>query len=855
MENNKLLGFFRCCVSAWTWRMAWRDSRSSRRRLLFFSASIVLGIAALVAIASFGKNLQAAIEEHAKSLLGADLVIASRRPFSEEQETLLKSLNGAQSREINFSSMIMFPRTEGTRLVQVRALSGDFPYYGPLETEPQQAALDFRRGEGVLVEESLLIQFGAKIGDPVKIGELTTRIVGRLQKVPGETLVFATISPRVYMALSDLDKTGLVREGSLARYKIYFKFGPQENVERLVDQLKTRLNQLRLSYNTVEERKKDLGNAMENLYNFLNLVGFIALLLGGVGVASAINVHLKQKLDTVAVLRCLGCSIGQTFAVYLIQATALGFIGALAGAALGLSVQKILPRVVADFVPFSVTFFTSWSAVLQAMAIGFAICLLFALLPLLSVRHVSPLAAIRSSYEHSSRGRRDPLLWLAYGLVGAGLLAFSFAHTEGWRDALGFAGGLALAFVLLAGTAKLITLLARRVIPPTFPYVLRQGLANLHRPNNRTILLMLSLGLGTFLILTLYLTQGTLLSELTTSRQGNQPNAILFDIQADQKQGVEDLIRAQQLQVLEEAPVVTMRINSIKGRPTEELLADKKEKIPHWALRREYRSTYRDHLRSAERIVAGKWHPQAEKEASIIPISLEEGIAEDLKVGLGDEIVFDVQGVPIATRVASLRQVDWKRVQPNFFVVFPAGVLEDAPGFHVLVTRITSPEQSATLQRAVVQKYPNVSVIDITLVLQTLDSVVGKVSYVIRFMALFTVATGLLVLVGAVLTGRFQRVRESVLLRTLGASRAQVLRILMVEYLCLGAMAALTGIALALASSWALARFVFEVGFTVSPLPVAASVVIVSLLTVLTGLVMSRGVLSHPPLAVLRSEA
>jgi len=297
-----------------------------------------------------------------------------------------------------------------------------------------------------------------------------------------------------------------------------------------------------------------------------------------------------------------------------------------------------------------------------------------------------------------------------------------------------------------------------------------------------------------------------------------------------------------------------MRINSLKGRRTEELLADKKEKIPHWALRREYRSTYRDQLRSAEKLIAGKWYPQAVKTDPVIPISVEEGIAKDLQVGVGDEIVFDVQGVPLTTRVANLRQVDWKRVQPNFFVVFPRGVIEEAPAFHVLVTRVDSAQSSATLQRSVVQQFPNVSVIDITLILQTLDSVVSKVSFVIRFMALFTVVTGLFVLVGSILSGRFQRIRESILLRTLGASRVQVLRILMVEYFCLGAMAAVTGIVLSVVATWALAQFVFEVKFSLAALPLVAAVAIVSTLTVVTGLLMSRGILNHPPLAVLRTE-
>jgi putative ABC transport system permease protein len=834
--------------------MAWRDSRTSRRKLLLFSCSIVLGIAALTAIGSLGSNLERAIEEQAKSLLGADLVIGSRQPFSPQEEQLFREIGGQESRELSFSSMIYLLRNNGTRLVQVRALEGNFPFYGRLETEPAGAAEEFRRSGGALVEESLLTQFDATLGDKIRLGNLTTPIVGRLKKVPGETVAFATIAPRVYLAMDDLPRTGLLREGSLVRYRVYFKFGPGTDVSKLVERIKPRLDRFRLSYNTVAERKRDLGRSMDNLYHFLNLVGFIALLLGGVGVASAIHVHVKQKLSTVAVLRCLGGSVAQTFAIYLAQGMALGAFGAVLGAALGVAIQTALPKVLADFIPFTFQFSTSWLAVARAMAVGFAICLLFALLPLLAVRRVSPLAAIRLSFEPTAR-RRDPLRWLVGACLVVGVAGFAWAQVRDWRIGLGFTGGLLLVFALLAGTARSLVAVTRRFVPAAFPFTVRQGLANLHRPDNRTLLLLLALGLGTFLMVSLYLVQQTLLTQLVSSGGTSQPNAILFDIQPDQKEAVSNLVTSLKLPVLDQAPIVTMRLTSVKGRAVESILADKQSPIPHWAVRREYRSTYNDGLRDGEKLIAGTWHAQVTNDANVVPISVEEGIAKELQVRLGDQIVFDVQGVPLTTRVASLREVDWRRIQPNFFVVFPRGVLESAPTMHVLVTRVSSSDESARLQREVVRKFPNVSAIDLTLVLQTLDSILGKISFVIRFMAMFTVLTGLLVLVGALLTGRYQRLQESILLRTLGASRGQIFRILVVEYLSLGLLAAMTGILLALTAAWALSAFLFKVSFVPQVIPLLVALFGVPGLTVFTGLLMSRGILNHPPLAVLRAEA
>jgi putative ABC transport system permease protein len=305
---------------------------------------------------------------------------------------------------------------------------------------------------------------------------------------------------------------------------------------------------------------------------------------------------------------------------------------------------------------------------------------------------------------------------------------------------------------------------------------------------------------------------------------------------------------------LDEAPIITMRLTFVNGRPVDAILADKMKEPHRWAFRREYRSSYSDHLRDGETIVAGQFVPTVTNGAEVIPVSLEQGIAGDLGVDLGDQLVFDVQGVPVTTRIASLRTVEWRRIQPNFFVVFPRGSLEDAPAMRVLVTRVASSDESARLQREVVKAFPNVSIIDLTLVVQTIDSIVGKISFVVRFMAMFTVLTGLLVLVSALVTGRYQRIQESVLLRTLGASRGTILKILVVEYLSVGALAALTGIGLSVLAAWALAVLVFKMTFAIALAPLVIALLIVPAVTVLTGLLVTRGILDQPPLVILRSE-
>jgi putative ABC transport system permease protein len=837
-------------------RMAWRDSRSSRWRLLLFSISISLGVAALIALGLFRTSLARAIDDQARSLLGADLVVESSRPFTAEQEQLLHSLGETQAREVRFRTMAFFPKSGGTRLVHVRALGGNFPFYGKMETAPAAAGRSFRNGGAAVPEESLLFQFRAQPGDPIKIGDAVFTIAGSLKKMPGEASPAASFAPRVYIPLQNLAQTNLLKPGSLARYLDFVKFAPGVDVETEVHKLAPQIERLGMEYDTVAKRKKDLGEALDNLYRFLNLVGFISLLLGAVGVASAIQAHLQQKVRTAAVLRCLGAAGQTAVAAYLLQAIAMGVVGAFAGAVVGLTIQQILPGVLQNLIPFPLPKAIAWTPVFRGMTTGFGVCVLFALPPLLRFRRVSPLLALRAEVEaNAAPGRRDFATWGVYLFIGASLVGFAISQAEHWIDGVFIAAGLGAAIGLLVALAKLLIYLVRKFLPPSWSFVLRQGLANLHRPNNRTLLLTLSLGLGTFLLLSLYLTRDVLLTQFRSIDANNQPNIFLFDIQPDQTRAVADLVRSLGLPVIQQAPIVTMRLIEVKGRKAAELLADPHRKTPEWELEREYRSTYREQLSETEKITSGAWvgriafHP-----GDTVPISVEQDIAKDLGVKIGDELVFDVQGVPIRTRVASLRKVDWKRFQTNFFIVFPAGALEKAPTFHVLVSRVPSPSASARLQNAVVAKFPNVSALDLTSVIQTVDAILSKVALVIRIMSLFTVGTGLIVLASTIWSGRYQRLKESVLLRTLGASRLQIWKILGAEYLFLGLLASATGIVLGLAASWALAIFVFKLDYAPSFWPMAFAAVIVTSLTVAIGLLTSYGVGSTPPLAILRQE-
>src|SRR5690554_5012606 len=390
----------------WLFKMAWRDSRTNIGRLLLFMSSIVLGIAALVAINSFGENLRTQIDIEAKELLGADLEVSSRTPISEEVRQRFDSLGFATSEEITFASMAYFPKTDGTRLVNIRAVEEEFPFYGKITTNPPGRAEGFTNNHHALADQTLMFQFDAEEGDTVKIGDVNFTIAAAILKVPGQSAITTTVAPAVFIPLGAMPETGLIQLGSRMNYKIYAKYPEGFNSEKFESFLKPWLETTELRFDDVNERKEELGDAYSDLTGFLNLTAFVALILGCVGVAGSVSIYIREKVNSVAVLRCVGATGRQAMIIYLIQVVAMGFIGSVFGAALGAAIQLILPGLFSYFLPFEVEMSLSYISIFQGIFLGVIAALLFALPPLLQIRKVSPLKAIRASFESETRAKR-----------------------------------------------------------------------------------------------------------------------------------------------------------------------------------------------------------------------------------------------------------------------------------------------------------------------------------------------------------------------------------------------------------------------------------------------------------------
>jgi len=645
-----------------------------------------------------------------------------------------------------------------------------------------------------------------------------------------------------------------LQRGSRVEYKEYLMLDDPSSADRLASEFRPLGREHSVRTETVAEEKEDYDEIVNNLSKFLGLIAFIALLLGGLGVASAVYVYIRRKTNAVATLRCLGMSSQQIISAFTLQIGMMGLTGAAIGTIIGLVLQSYLPLLFTEFLPFNIVQSISVPAILLGLFLGLTISVGFSILPLIGISSISPMLTLKST-EFSPLKNLSPVAKYSTLLVLFTVVLTLITYTtESLVAALFFSGGLIASVALLWGTALLLMKTVKGLRLKSFSYVWRQGTANLFRPNNQTPMLLTTLGMGMLLIGTLYLSQEMLLERISLQSNEDLPNIVLYDIQSDQNSGVNEIIRDEGGTIMQNVPIISMRLNGLKGRSVGEVRSDTTVDLSGWALRREYRVTYRDSLVESETLLEGEWIGEADGINSVVPISVAENIREDLRLELGDSLSFNVQGVNVNTVVASFREVDFQRPQPNFFIVFPTNVLENAPQFYATIVRTESDEQAYTIQQEIVSDYPNISAIDLSIALQSVQEFLDKISMAIQFMALFSIITGLIVLASSISISRKQRTRESVLLRTLGAVKSQITRIQTIEYVLLGLLATLTGLLLAFAASWSLAYFYFDLAFV----PDVTAMLVLSLVIILAATVIgwtgSRHIFKKSPIDVLRSE-
>lgn len=858
--------------------LAWRESRTARRRLLLYMSSIAFGVAALVAIDSFSDNVIDSVHDQSRALLGGDLAVRSRDTLATKARALLDSLarNGyGVAGETDFSSMALVRRTGGTRLIQIHAVGAGYPFYGDMVTAPRAAWSRLQDSANAIVDPSLLLSLHAAVGDSLTLGNKTFLITGTLESVPGDVGITAAIAPRVYIPERFAPATHLLVFGSRADREVLVKLPAGQTTEDFTASFGDRFRDMSASLLTAGYNESRLADTIDQLHNFLSIVGLVALLLGGIGVASGVHAFVMRKIEAVAVLRCLGATSWQVLALYTGQAAMMGLVGASVGAALGVGLQNLLPRALHDVLPMTVDVHLEPVAIALGLVIGVWVALVFALRPLLALRGISPLQALRreSDADVLRAARLDPLRNVVSAAIVVSVLVLTLERSDTTRHGVAFAAAVGIAIGILWLCAAALSWAARSTVRPSWPFTIKQGVASLYRPGNQTRAVVLAIGFGVFLVGTLYQVQHSVLAALGGRLAESRANIVFFDVQQEQHAGVDSIMRANGTQIIEETPIVAMRVSAVNGRSVDDLIraenvrrALERSGTPRnrtapgtrsrnrGMLRREFRSTYRDTLMGSERLTAGRWFGARAPHDTIYEVSLDQDAAGEMGVSIGDTITWNVQGVSVTTRVTSLREVKWASFEPNFFAVFETAALRDAPQQFAVLGHAPTRRAVALVQSRVVSVYPTISSLDLTLVQTTVADVLGKVTSAMRFLALLSLGLGIPVLFSAVSATRRERLREGVLLKTLGATKRQIGRMMFAEYALLGVLGAATGIVLSTVAGWALLHWIFRSRFQPAVLPALIVAFAMVLISVSIGLLTGRDVFAETPMAALRES-
>jgi putative ABC transport system permease protein len=827
--------------------LAWRETRGAGRHFAYLVACITLGVGALVAVGSFAASLERTVGRSARALMGGDVEIRSTQPLSSESMDVVAALTRPGTDTLPVTELVAMSAAGGkSQIVELKAVGRGYPLYGDLVSAPS-APLESLIGNGrALVHESLLIRLGLRVGDRLTIGEGDFTVSGVIRQEPDRAVGVFSLGPRVLIDARDLDGTRLIRQGSRVRHRHLFRLPPGSSAETFKDALAARLTDPRVRVTTYTQAQPGVRRFWNQLTVYLGLTGLVALMVGGIGVATSVRAFVRGKLETIAVLKCLGASWRQMLAAYLLQTVLLGLGGSLLGATLGSALQWALAPALAPLMPVPLDAGLSPRAIVAGLAMGTGLTLLFALWPLLDIRRVPPALILRHDVEPRLPGRRP---WLAAVPIVAGLSALAVWQAGSFKVGAIFIGGLAAAIVLLAAGARLVIEGARR-LPRLRSLAWRQAVANLHRPGSHAGTVLVSLGLAVMLIVAVALLEQSLRAELADRGPGRAPAFFFIDIQPDQAQAFSRLVADKTGREPTLTPVVRSRLASINGAPVSQDPRHRREEV--WYLSREYVLTWAAQAPPENPVVAGRWWTPEEAAREPL-ISVEEEIAKNLGVIIGGSLSFDIQGVTVTARVANLRRVEWQTFNTNFFVIFSQGALDGAPTTWLATARVP-PADELAVQSAVTAAFPNVTAIPIREVLERIAGVLDQIALAIRLLAGVSIATGLIVTAGALGVSRHQRLYQSVILKALGATRGLVARVFAVEYALLGTAAGLGGTALAAALAWGVLHWALDVRWGGSPGTIAWGIAASAALALGVGFLGTFRLLGKRPLAVLRSE-
>ena len=843
-------------------KIAWRELRASRSKFLFVILSVAIGVAALTGVRGFSESFQKVLLDQARSIMSADLSARMFRLITPQENAKLDAL--AESKGVE--------RTSVTETVSMASLQGDpvpllvslkvvdpakYPFYGAVTLSPAGDLRTMLTDSSVVVDDNLLVRLRAKVGDSLKIGGQFFRIAAVIEKEPDRLTAGVGLGPRVMMTRAAVDKTGLLQAGSRATERYLFKLGPQSGkVAAVRGDLEKILPDSQIT--DFRETSPALSEGLDHATGLLSLICLVAMVLGAIGVGMAMRAHLQQRIDILAIMKSIGARSSDILRIYLLQTLLLGTVGALLGIVLGLGVEWALPFFFGKLLPIQPPLRLPVRSVSAAFGTGILTTVLFCLPPLLDVRKIRPSIVLRKTVEGGDtesrlslwkRIRENQAQWISVVVIVLALGGIAAALADSMVVGKWFAAALCGLLVVILGLASVTLRTLRAFLNKTRLHLhsaLRHGLANLYRPGNQSAAVLAALGTGVMLILSVFLMQHAIVSRMNSDATTSAANIFLIDISQDEVQGVKDLVLHQtgSQNKFEAIPIVSARITAVDGVPTDQL---KVKNYPKRLLS-SVSVTWADAVPEGVKVTQGKWWQKGDTDG----LAVVEHVAHRLNLRVGSAVDFASGETTIHTHVAAIYKAEGEHVFARSEFILPSGPLAGLPNVWYAAVHVQS-KQIASMERALFAAYPTVTVINIADILDTVQGVVHQITLVIRFLAGFSILSGAIILASSVASTRFRRIREVVVLKTLGATRNRIATVFSVEFVVLGLLAGAVGVIFANLLTRVLLHKM-DVAYHPELAVSGISVIATAVLAVVTGWIACFRILGQKPLEVLREE-
>jgi len=840
--------------------LALAESRGAWRRFIFFMVCIAIGVGAVMTVKSFSSLIDTAIQGESKGLLAADLEIKGRW---EQNPDDIKFQKTALPTETQFQflkelhAMALYTESDEKKaslLVELKSVPAQapfYPMYGSIESTPVHPLENMLTDSGAVVDPAFLLRTNLKIGNFFQLGKTRVRINGTITKEPDRITRAFSIGPRVFISHPTLKKADLIQIGSRVKYRTLIRLPKSILLKDALAILEKGLKDKSLSLRSYKDMESSINNTIDRMGQYLKALGIIALLMGGIGVAMIIRTFMAQKLDTIAILNCLGASPRVILKIYFLQSLLLGFLGSLIGVLLGYGVQFSLPSKLSGLTNLNLEPEFYWSPALHSFSLGMITTILFCSLPLLRASKTKPLRLFRRNFEEEELSLGTLRERRVFGVLFVFIItAIVIWQAGSVKHGIIFILALGISGLLLSGFAVLL-IKALKKLPSSVKVLRHYGLTNLHRPNNQTRSIVTCLGMGIMLVLTVRLVQMDMIAMLKENKEIDPPNYFFIDIQSDQTAiftKTLDFIAPKTERNL--TPLIRSKFYGIDGQLAKNW-AYKNKRREEWFITRNFVTTINDgeSLPKDNLITQGVWW---KKEDAMIPqISLEEDAAKRLGAKIGSQLTMDIQGIKITAPVTSIRKVNWRNMRTNFYIIFSSGALEGAPITYVATVNVPV-HKELELQHAVVNALPNVTALSTRDIVDTIEGIVNKLKTLVDFMSAFTIMAGLIILSGSVASTKYRRLKESAVLKILGAKQNKIAGILGVEYATVGVLASIIGVGMASGLSWGIMKYLVKAPWHPRLDVMLWTLVLSIALTTFTGITSSIDVLKNKPLKTLR---